>query len=239
MYGGLMGNQTMKSLLTRRALCPSSLDVLEIDEIGAVGFEEAAPAQASFEFLQGEVSSGLFFSGAQDGFAVAAGGVEQVAGVIEDDAVIFARWNFVGDEAFRRCRSRLLVLTDPLHAEDAPIFQLHDVRAESACPCQILVGEQNSRPIGSGLRQQTGKERLRVEIGAQGRLIEEQDGWAWQQRSGEGQAALRGGREFVQPLLRLIAHANLFQCFADATGGKAMKLREKIQVAAHGEAFVV
>ena len=61
------------------------LDVLQVDQVGAVSLEEAAPGKTSFEFLQCEVGRGFLASGTQVGFSVAAGSVENVTRVVEQN----------------------------------------------------------------------------------------------------------------------------------------------------------
>src|SRR5690348_2887437 len=75
-------------------------DVLEVHQVSAMRLEEAAPGEARFQFLQGQVSSGLLAGSAQVGLPLAAGGIEYVAGVKQHDAIFFASGNLEGGEAF-------------------------------------------------------------------------------------------------------------------------------------------
>src|SRR5579859_2253117 len=74
--------------------------MLEIDKVGAMSFKEATPDEAALQFLQGEVGYGLFAGGTQIGFALATGGIEDLAGIIEQDAVLFARSDFERSKVF-------------------------------------------------------------------------------------------------------------------------------------------
>jgi hypothetical protein len=48
-------------------------EMLEIDEIGAMGLKEAVSGETGFQFLQGAMGEHLFLGGAQIRFAVVAG----------------------------------------------------------------------------------------------------------------------------------------------------------------------
>ncbi len=63
-----------------------------------MGLEEATTCKAAFKFLQREVGAGFFGSGAQKGFPFTAGSIEDLARVVEDDAVFFACWYFIGNQ---------------------------------------------------------------------------------------------------------------------------------------------
>jgi hypothetical protein len=84
------------------AVLDDGFDVLEVDKVSTVGFEEATPGEAARQILQGEIGDCLFAGGAQVGFALTAGSVEDVAGIVEQDAVFFARGDFERREVFWR-----------------------------------------------------------------------------------------------------------------------------------------
>lgn len=99
-----------------------------------MGFEEAAPGETSFEFLQCEIGRGFLAGGAKIGLAVAAGCVEDVAGVVEQDAV-FASRHFEGYEAFG---GRHLTIAgiglEGIRVGDAAILQFDHSRTALAHP---------------------------------------------------------------------------------------------------------
>jgi hypothetical protein len=115
--------------------------VLQVDEVGAVGLEEAAPGKASFEFFQGEVGRGFLGSSTQVGLTVAAHGVKDVARVVEQNMIIFACRHFVGSQTLRRRRAFLLRCV-PVAAGNATIFQFYHVGAKLARPDQVFVRYQ-------------------------------------------------------------------------------------------------
>ena len=186
------------------------LDVLEVHEVGAVRFEEAAPAQAALQFLQREVRDRLFAVGAQVGFAVAAGGIKDVARIIKQDAVLFARGYFEGRETFGRGRFLITGTLKRVGVCDTAIFQFYHARAALACPIEVFVGQQDGGSAGGGLFDQAGEQFLRVQVGARSWLVKQPEAMLPHQQPREGQAALRGRRELAHGLLGLL-FGSIFQ----------------------------
>src|SRR5215469_17634700 len=152
-----------------------------------MSFKKAPSRQARFQFLQGEVSSRLLRSGTQEGFTVAARGIENIARIVEHDAVLFACWYFVGNEAFGHRWSP--VNSRRVRAGDTPPFQLNHPRTALASPGQVLIGQQHSRTIACSLGNQACKKRLGVQVGAQDWPVEQYNWRLAQQHTREGHAA--------------------------------------------------
>ena len=71
-------------------------------------------------------------------FSVAAGSVENVARVVEQNTIIFARRHLVRGQAFRRRRACQVGFVG-VAAYNTAIFQFHHVGAELTGPGQIFV----------------------------------------------------------------------------------------------------
>lgn len=72
-------------------------DVLQVDEVTAVGAEEAAMGEAFFDFGEGEVGGDGPITGVEVGLALFGGDVEDVDGVDENDFVFELGGDFEGE----------------------------------------------------------------------------------------------------------------------------------------------
>jgi hypothetical protein len=189
------------------AVLDDGFDVLEVDKVSTVGFEEAAPGEAALQILQGEISDCLFAGSAQVGFALTAGSVEDVAGIVEQDAIFFACGDFERREAFwRGCAGGSL---EGIIVHNAPALQFDHPRAAGAGPGQVFVGKQHRCALCCGLFEQVGEEFLGRQVGMQDWLIEQKKPVLPQEHSSEGQAALLGWRELAHTLVCPVAQTNL------------------------------
>src|SRR5215469_6549844 len=126
--------------------------MLEVDKVSTVGFEEASPGETALQLLQGKIGNSLFADGAQIGFALAAGRVEDITGIIEQDAILFARSDFEGGVLlWSGCAAGALKGIIICHT---PVLQFNHARTAGAGPGRIFVGEQDSRSLGGCLFEQ-------------------------------------------------------------------------------------